>query len=1032
MGDFNIGTRLPAPCQTLVNPPTKAAISAKSSTKRIPCGEVSSPNPMNHQRDLSFRFVSIPLFLLCIFTSFPRCQAQTWSTNSPLGAARWAHTATVLTDGRVLITGGTVYNVAGNFADTNSCELYDPASGTCSFTDSMAHSRHSHTATLLPDGTVLVVGGGNPSSEVYDPVSETWGQEAQLQDERLAHPAILLNNGKVLVAGGYDDNTGQELASAELYDPALGQWATTGLMPYATDSEAAALLNNGKVLVCGGSDGMGGSVTNAALYDPVGDTWSYIAPLQEARSGHTATVLTNGTVLVEGGNGGNTVEIYDPVAGTWSYAATMNDGRYQSVAVSLSDGRVMVLGDDKPDVEIYTPSLDQWDLVDSLVVPGYLQTASVLTNGDVLVTGGSESPFNGPPIATVQRYGTGSPITPTVSVTVSPTSGSVSLMVQFTSPDEDSLGDTITFWNWDFGDGATSTEQSPVHTYTTAGTFSPSLTAFGGGTALDVLGLSSITVTQITLTVSANPTAGPFPLTVQFTSPGTDSGGNTVTNWNWNFGDGSNSSAQSPSHTYLAAGNFTPTLTAYSTLTNSPLPIFGLTTIIVTNPPNPAFKTLYTFFPGFGTGPNAGLLLLDNTLYGTTSGGGSNDFGTVFSVNVDGSSFASLHSCGLNQGARPNGGLVASGSALYGTAYIGGANGGGVVFALSTNGSNYSNLYSFTFNVPSTGEEPLAGLVLGADTVYGTTEFGGNVNHGTVFSVTTNGTGLNDIHNFSTPSGQDFNLNYDGLFPMAKLLLVGPTLYGTAEGGGSFGRGTVFAMETNNPGSFRILHYFTGVDSSGTNTDGGSPFTGLTISGNTLYGIASFGGRTGNGSIFAVTTDGSAFTNLYDFTGTNDGSNPRGELVVSGNTLYGASQNGGPGTNGALFAIHTDGSGFTNIYTFSGGFDGASPGGDLVLSGNTLYGAASGGGSGQHGTVFSFTLPSTQSIPPPPLAIQTAGTNVVITWGTNAVGYGLQSSTQLVTTATWNPVSPQPVVINGKNTVTNPIVGPRLFYRLSQ
>src|SRR6202000_83330 len=124
------------------------------------------------------------------------------------------------------------------------------------------------------------------------------------------------------------------------------------------------------------------------------------------------------------------------------------------------------------------------------------------------------------------------------------------------------------------------------------------------------------------------------------------------------------------------------------------------------------------------------LLLLGNTFYGTASRGGSNNYGTVFSLNTDGSGFSTLHVFDLNHGGVPVGSLTNIGPTLYGIAAFGGVNGGGVLFAINTNGSSYSNAFNFFLNVPSTGESPLDGVVLSGDTFYGTTEFGGNVDHG--------------------------------------------------------------------------------------------------------------------------------------------------------------------------------------------------------------------------------------------------------------------------------------------------------------
>jgi uncharacterized repeat protein (TIGR03803 family) len=151
-------------------------------------------------------------------------------------------------------------------------------------------------------------------------------------------------------------------------------------------------------------------------------------------------------------------------------------------------------------------------------------------------------------------------------------------------------------------------------------------------------------------------------------------------------------------------------------------------------------------------------------------------------------------------------------------------------------------------------------------------------------------------------------------------------------------------------------------------------------------------------------------------------------LILSGNTLYGTASQGGSSGKGTVFVLNIDGTGFTTLYTFTGGSDGATPYGGLILSDNTLYGTAGYGGSFGFGTVFSLSLP----IAPPQLTIIPSGANVILTWPTNANGFTLQSTTNLGSSAVWTTNSPAPVVVNGQYAVTNPISGAQQFYRLSQ
>ena len=316
--------------------------------------------------------------------------------------------------------------------------------------------------------------------------------------------------------------------------------------------------------------------------------------------------------------------------------------------------------------------------------------------------------------------------------------------------------------------------------------------------------------------------------------------------------------------------------------------------------------------------------------------------------------------------------------------------------------------------------------------------------NGTVFALSTNGTGFTNLHTFTALDAATDTTNRDGANPEAGLILSGNTLYGTASAGGASGNGTVFAININGSG-FTNLHSFPAASGSDyTNSVGAWPYGGVILSGNTLYGTASSGGTNGNGTVFAINTNGNGFKSLYSFTAldaatdtTNrDGANPQAGLILSGNTLYGTAQFGGTAGNGTLFAINTNGTGFTDLYNFTGNpsytnSDGVYPYGGLVLSGSTLYGTAQYGGASGDGTLFGLSFPS------PQLSIMPSGTNVNLTWpsgvgGFSYSGFALQSTTNLSSTSGWSSVSPAPVVVNGQNAVTNPITGTQTFYRLSQ
>ena len=214
----------------------------------------------------------------------------------------------------------------------------------------------------------------------------------------------------------------------------------------------------------------------------------------------------------------------------------------------------------------------------------------------------------------------------------------------------------------------------------------------------------------------------------------------------------------------------------------------------------------------------------------------------------------------------------------------------------------------------------------------------------------------------------------------------------------------------------------------------------MVLSGNTLYGTTFGGGSSGNGTVFAVNTNGMGFRMLHTFSAyytntyynNSDGAWPYDTLVLSGNTLYGTASGGG-GFEGTVFAVNTDGTGFTVVHNFTGGSDGDTPMGGLILSGNTLYGMAQYDGNpgpAGNGTVFSISFV-------PQLSITPLQTNVVLAWPTNVAGfdyagYALQCAANLTPPVVWSNVSSEPVVVSGQNTLTNLITGTQMFFRLAR
>jgi hypothetical protein len=324
-----------------------------------------------------------------------------------MASIRAGHAATLLPDGRVLVTGG------GNTSADISGELYDPVSGTWSATGDMILDRSYHTMTLLPNGKVLAVGGASTYhsfEELYDPVSGTWSRTGSMAMDRTWHTATRLPNGKVLIVGGYHNgHTAEITATAELYDPVSGTWSSTSAMSTPRYNHAATLLPNGRVLVMGGFRHNGDPLASAELYDPASGTWSSTGSMGGPRAEFAATLLLNGKVLVAGGNswsdGLATAELYDPASGTWSSTGSMAFDLFianDSVAL-LADGKVLITASRGPGnpSQLYDPVSGTWGSAGYMVANHhYFHTTTVLQDGKVLVAGG----FGDNYVATAELY----------------------------------------------------------------------------------------------------------------------------------------------------------------------------------------------------------------------------------------------------------------------------------------------------------------------------------------------------------------------------------------------------------------------------------------------------------------------------------------------------------------------------------------------------------------------------------------------------------------------------------------------------
>jgi hypothetical protein len=344
----------------------------------------------------------------------------TWAATGSMSIGRQYFTATLLTNGNVLVAGGR--DASG--VTTSSAELYDPSTGRWVMTGAMTTPREQHTATLLPDGNVLVAGGANTtgatsSAELYDAGTGLWTPTGIMDTPRTAHMATLITTGNlsgmVIVAGGSSMCGGCTpiLDSAELYDPSTGLWTDTGSMTIGRywDDPSPATLADGSILIVGGTTCCPYHWFNEAeLFDPVSQTWTPTSS-KMTHANERTILLPNNLLLVAGGVSGTqptaiyvaAAELFDVTTGTWTATASMSTDRDVHTLTLLANGQPLVAGgvsggwgvcNDLTSAELYDSSAGTWSLTGNMTTARHFHTATLLPNGQVLAAGGLDCEGN--------------------------------------------------------------------------------------------------------------------------------------------------------------------------------------------------------------------------------------------------------------------------------------------------------------------------------------------------------------------------------------------------------------------------------------------------------------------------------------------------------------------------------------------------------------------------------------------------------------------------------------------------------------
>jgi WD40 repeat protein len=339
----------------------------------------------------------------------------TWSTATNLGLGylspalimdtqRAAHTATLLPDGKVLIAGGFRQEGTSEFPIAEA-EIYDPQTNIFTPTGDMNEARTGHTATLLPNGLVLIVGGWSEdgrtaTTELYDPQTGKFRYAASLFGPRASMTATLLQNGQLLIAGGDAARNSPQL-TAEIYDPGANIFTQSGRLHDGRSAHTATLLPDGSVLFIGGTPNYDDAtvLASAELYNPATGEFTYTNDMNIQRYKHAAVLLQDGNVLVIGGSNHQdwtgkyiSAEMYNTSTGTFTPMADMNSPRFKlaDAAVLLPSGDVLVGGGSRQ-IERFDAQNQRFIASGTIDNDYYFSVVTLLKDGRALITGGYDA-----------------------------------------------------------------------------------------------------------------------------------------------------------------------------------------------------------------------------------------------------------------------------------------------------------------------------------------------------------------------------------------------------------------------------------------------------------------------------------------------------------------------------------------------------------------------------------------------------------------------------------------------------------------